>query len=245
MLFARSFGLSFLILALLALPASSATLTVLSPASALPALQALAQQYTAKTGKAVTVGGGSRAAVLAALKKGPADMVVLPTSDMIELNLVQAMTPLGRIPVGVAVKAGTPVPDVSTPEKFRAVLLKARGVAFADPSAGTSAGKVIASVLDMADFRGVRRVPVQGLAVTALADGRADLALQLAPELASDKAVAFAGPVPDRYGAAVDFSAGIAAISLEALEARNFITFITDPANKQLWQSHGVVPLFH
>jgi len=241
----KRLSLSFVFLALLALPASSATLTVLSPASALPALKALAEQYSAKTGKVVTVGGGSRAVVLGTLKNGPADMVVLPTTDMIELNLVHGMTPLGRIPVGVAVKAGAAVPDVSTPEKFRAVLLKARGVAFADPSAGTSAGKVIASVLDMPDFRGVKRVPVQGLAVTALADGRADIALQLAPELASDKAVAFAGPVPERYGAEVDFSAGIAAISLEALEARNFISFITDPANKQLWQSHGVTPLFH
>ena len=236
--------LSFLIRALLALPASSATLTALSPASVTPGLKAMAEQYSAKTGKAVTVGGGSRTAVLGALRKGPADMVVLPTSDLIEMNLVHGMTPLGRIPVGVAVKAGAPVPDISTPEKFRAVLLKARGVAFADPSAGTSAGKVIASMLDLSDFRGVKRVPVQGLAVTGLADGRADIALQLAPELVNDKAVAFAGPVPERYGAAVDFSAGIAAVSLDALGARNFISFITDPANKKLWQSHGVTPLF-
>lgn len=163
----RRFSLSFVVLALLALPASGATLTVLSPASVTPGLKAMAEQYSAKAGKAVTVGGGSRAAVLGALRKGPADMVVLPTSDMIEMNLVHGMTPLGRIPVGVAVKAGAPVPDVSTPEKFLAVLRQARGVAFADPSAGTSAGKAIAGLLGLSDFHGVKRVPVQGLAVTA------------------------------------------------------------------------------
>jgi molybdate transport system substrate-binding protein len=241
----RKFGFAFLLLALLAAPASSATLTVLSPASAAPGLRALAQQYTAKTGKAVTVGGGSRAAVLAALKAGPADVVVLPTADLIELNLVQGMTPLGRIPVGVAVKAGMPAPDVSTPEKFRAALLRARGVAYADPSAGTSAGKVIAGMLDLSDLKAVRRVPVQGLAVTALADGRADMALQLAPELANDKTVTLAGPVPERYGAAVDFSTGIAIVSVDAVAARDFITFITDPANTGLWRANGVTPLFH
>jgi molybdate transport system substrate-binding protein len=241
----RTSNLVFLILALLAAPASSATLTVLSPASAAPGLKALAQQYTAKTGKTVTVGGGSRAAVLSAIKDGTPDVVVLPTTDLIEMNRVHGMTPLGRIPVGLAVKAGGRAPDVSTPEKFRAALLHARGVAYADPSAGTSAGKVIAGMLDLSDFKAVKRVPVQGLAITALADGRADMALQLAPELATDPTVTFAGPVPDRYGAAVDFSAGIAAASIDAVAARDFINFITDPANTKLWQANGVTPLFH
>jgi ABC-type glycerol-3-phosphate transport system substrate-binding protein len=57
--------------------------------------------------------------------------------------------------------------------------------------------------------------------------------------------VAFAGPVPERYGAAVDFSAGIAASSIDAVAARDFINFITDPANTKLWQTNGVTPLFH
>ena len=240
---ARS-SLILLILALLAVPARGATLTVLAPASAQPGLKALAADYTAKTGVMVTVGGGSRANVLAALKAGPADVVVLPTNDLITINTVAGMTPLGNVAVGVGVKAGSKVPDISTQEKFRATLLKARGVAYADPAAGTSAGQAIANMLSLPDFRAVKRVPVQGLAVTALADGRADIALQLAPELANDKAVALAGRVPDMYGAAVDFSVGIAAVTADALAARNFITFITDPANAKLWQAHGVTPLF-
>lgn len=239
------FSLVLLVLALLAAPARSATITVLAPASAQPGLKALAADYTAKTGAMVTVGGGSRANVLAALKAGPADVVVLPTNDLITLNTVSGMTPLGNISVGVGVKAGSKVPDVSTPEKFRAALLRAKGVAYADPATGTSAGQMIANMLSAPDFRGVKRVPVQGLAVTALADGRADIALQLAPELAHDKAVTLAGPVPDMYGAAVDFSAGIAAVTTNAVTARDFISFITDPANAKLWQAHGLVPLFH
>src|SRR5438067_5092858 len=161
----RRSSFAFVILALLASPAGgAASLTVLAPASATPGLKVLAAQYSAKTGTAVTVGGGSRAAVLAALKDGPADVVVLPTSDLIEINLVHGMTPLGSIPVGLGVKAGARVPDISTPEKFRATLKRARGVAYADPSAGTSAGKAIAGMLSLPDFRGVKRVPVQGLA---------------------------------------------------------------------------------
>ena len=125
------------------------------------------------------------------------------------------------------------------------MLRKARGVAYADPPAGTSAGKIIAGMLAMPDFRSVKRVPVQGLAVTALADGRADIALQLAPELANDKQVALAGPVPDQYGATVDFSVGIAAVSSDAMAARAFISFITAQDAAKLWRANGFMPLFY
>jgi molybdate transport system substrate-binding protein len=241
----KRFSLVVLILALLAVPARSATLTVLAPASALPGLKALATQYTARTGAAVSVAGGSRTAVMSALKDGPADVVVLPTNDLTELNRVYGMVPLGRIPVGVGVKAGTRAPDVSTPAKFRAALARAHGVAFADPAAGTSAGQVIGAMLSTPEFRKVRRVPVQGLAITALKDGRADIALQLAPELATDSAVKLAGTVPEFYGAWVDFSAGIAAVSSDAVAARDFISFITAADTAPLWRANGLTPLFH
>jgi len=193
----------------------------------------------------VTLGGGSRVKVIDALKSGPADVVVLPTRDMADLPNVTGVTPLGRIAVGVAVKAGAKVPDISTVEKFRAALLAARGVAFADPAAGTSAGQVIDAMLAAPEFKGVKRVPVQGLAVTALASGTADIALQMLPELAHDKTVALAGPVPSAYGAGVDFSAGIASVTSDALQAEAFVTYLADPKNAALWRQNGLEPLFH
>jgi len=232
-------------LALLAAPAHAATLTVLAPASAQAGLTPLAAAYTAATGAQVSVGGGSRAATMEALKSGPADVVVLPTSDIAELPNVTGMTPLGRIAVGVAVKAGAKVPDVSTPEKFRAALLAAHGVAYADRAQGTSAGKVIDALLSAPEFKGVKRVPVQGLAMTALADGRAGIALQMLPELATNKDVSLAGPVPKSYGAGVDFSAGIASITHDAGQAENFITYLTDPKNAPLWQQNGLDLIGH
>jgi molybdate transport system substrate-binding protein len=226
---------------LMAAPAGAATITVLTPASAAPGVTALAAQFTQATGIAVTVGGGARDKIFQALKEGgPADVVLLPTADILEMTSVIGMTPLGRIPVGVAVKVGAPVPDVSTPEKFRQALLAAKGVAYADPAAGTSAGKVIDRVLSAPEFSRVRRIPVQGLAVTALASGRASIALQMLPELAANKDVALAGPVPDIYGASVDFSAGIAVTSTDSVRAQAFISFLTDAKAVAVWKANGV-----
>jgi molybdate transport system substrate-binding protein len=240
----RRFDLALLLLAWLCVPAGAATITVLSPASAAPGLKALAAPFTAKTGIAVTLAGGARSRVLDTLKAGgPADVVVMPTNDLVEMPAVAGMTPLGRIAVGVAVKAGAKVPDISTPEKFRAALLSAKGVAYADPAAGTSAGKTIEQMLSAPEFKNVQRVPVQGLALTALPSGQAEIALQLLPELAADKSVALAGPVPDAYGAGVDFSAGIAMVSMNAVTAQAFINFITDRQNAALWKQNGLTVL--
>ena len=223
--------------------ASAAGLTVLAPASAIPGLNALAADYTARTGIAVTVGGGSRDKVIAALNAGEGDVILLPSSDFADLRQVTAMTPLGHILIGVAVKAGSAAPDISTPARFVAALKRAKGVAYADPSAGTSAGRFIANLLSLPDFQGVRKVPVQGLAVTGLASGKADIALQLLPELTQNKDVKTLGPVPPLYSASVDFSAGIATATTDAVKAQAFIEAITAAQAAAVWRVNGLVSL--
>lgn len=233
-----------LIVALVAGPACAAPgISVLAPASAIPGLNALAADYTARTGIAVTVGGGSRDKVMTALKAGDGDVVVLPSADFSQLTQVTGMTPLGHIVIGVAVKAGAPAPDISTPDKFIAALKRARGVAYADPAAGTSAGRVIANLLSLEQFRGVRKVPVQGLAVTGIISGQADMALQLLPELTQDKSVKALGPIPPLFGAAVDFSAGITTASSDSVKAEAFIEAMTSPKAAALWKSNGLISL--
>jgi molybdate transport system substrate-binding protein len=226
-----------------AMAASTNTITVLATASALPGAKALAADFTQKTGVTVKFAGGSRFGIRAAIKAGQGDVVLLPSTDFADLPQVLGMTPIGHILVGVGVKAGTPVPDVSTPEKFRAALVKAKGVAYADPVVGTSAGPMIQAMLNQPDFKTVRRVPVQGLAVTGLASGRADIALQLVPELANTPQVVLAGPVPYAYGASVDFSAGMVGATLDSLDARAFIVFLTSHQAVALWKANGLESL--
>jgi molybdate transport system substrate-binding protein len=221
-------------------PAAAAGLTILSPASSAPGAAQVAAQFTAKTGIAVTVGGGGREKIFTILKDGGAgDVVLLPSADFANLPGLTGVVPLGRIVVGVAVKAGNQAPDISTPEKFRAALLAAKGVAYADPAAGTSAGKVIDRMLSAPEFARVKRVPIQGLAVGGLMSGKADIALQMLPELAANKDVILAGPVPSAYGAGVDFSAGLAT---QSEQAKSLIAFFSSPEAAVLWRANGLNP---
>src|SRR3954467_5214216 len=56
--------------------------------------------------------------------------------------------PLARVGIGIAVKAGTPLPDISSVDAFRALLLRARGVAMVDPAAGSTSGVYLFRVYD-------------------------------------------------------------------------------------------------
>ena len=71
-----------------------------------------------------------------------------------------------------------------------------------------------------------------------LTGGRADIALQMLPELAANKEVSLAGPVPAAYGAGVDFSAGLAAAS--SGKAKALIAFLTSPQAAAIWRANGL-----
>lgn len=232
--------LKLLIALLVAGAAHAAPLTVLGPASIVPGAKVLAAQFTSRTGIAVSVEGGSRQKVLDAVAGGTGDVILLPAADLKGLAGVSAATPLAAVPVGVAVKAGAPVPDISTPPAFAATLTAARGVAYADPSAGTSAGRLIDAMLNAPAYANVHRVPVKGLAVTGLASGQADIALQLLPELANDPSVHLAGPVPT--GLAVDFAAATVTASQSRDDARKFVAFIAGADAAAAWTTEGLRP---
>ena len=108
---------------------------------------------------------------------------------------------LGRTVTGVAVREGSAVPDISTPEAFKQALLKANGVAYSDPKAGGSSGTYFADLLDklgIADqvnrnvFLGKRGYEV----AQAVADGRVEIGTTFISEMLTVKGVTVVGPLP-------------------------------------------------
>lgn len=71
----------------------------------------------------------------------PADVVILSREGLNELIAAKRIVAgtdvdLARVPLGVAVRAGTPKPDVSIAESFKQILLKAKAVAIPGSTAG-------------------------------------------------------------------------------------------------------------
>jgi molybdate transport system substrate-binding protein len=57
-------------------------------------------------------------------------------------------TVLARVPIGLAVKAGAPHPDIGSVEAFKRSLLNARSIAYVDPASGGTSGIHLAQVLE-------------------------------------------------------------------------------------------------
>src|SRR5271167_605070 len=93
------------------------------------------------TGSGASQGTGPQT-IAAQLARGvPADVVILSREGLSELIAAKRIVAgtdidLARVPVGVAVRAGAPKPDVGTVEGFKQALLKARTVAVPGSTSG-------------------------------------------------------------------------------------------------------------
>src|ERR1043166_46814 len=128
--------------ALFAGAAAAAEITVLSTPGPMPdVMGTLVPMFERASGHKVHISFKSGPDIAAQLKAGtPADLVIGGDEifdDLIKDGLVgKDLAPLMISKVGVAVKAGAPKPDVSTPDKFKAALLAAKTVGYSRGASG-------------------------------------------------------------------------------------------------------------
>jgi molybdate transport system substrate-binding protein len=117
---------------------------------------------------------------------------------------------LCRSSVGVAVRAGAPHPDISTPEAFRAALLAAPTLAYS--RAGAS-GIFFAGLIERlgiaAEVNAKATVIPQGFTAELAARGEVALAIQQVSELMAIPGVEIVGPVPEAINTRAVFTAAL------------------------------------
>ncbi len=140
---------------------------------------------------------------------------------------------LGVTGIGLAVPAGAPRPDISTPDRLREALLRAPSLAYADPARGATAGTHFRKVLEQLGIADVvaskvTLVPFGGDAVVAAGEGRVALAVSQASEIVSHPKVDYVGPLPPPLQLATPY--GVAAAKPETEAGKAFVTLLTGPA---------------
>jgi molybdate transport system substrate-binding protein len=235
---------ALLIAALLSSPATAEEIQVICPMALAAPMKALADAFSARSGTEVTFTFDKVQAIQAKLSAGTrADLVVLPQPGiqaLEESGILQKGSgrPLGRVPLGVEVRADAAAPDVSTPARFRDALLAADAVAYTDPATGSGGGQLAANLLAGAGFAGVHVKPVIGPASAAVIRGDASMALQPMSELVRTAGIKIAGPVPAPLHAELDF---VAATSRGAAsETVAFLNFLTSESASDVWTRNGV-----
>lgn len=208
----------------------------------------LAASYTKMTGKKIAVRTVIMGGAAGAYKTGnpPSDLMFLPFDTMNTLVLEGGAVPgtyvpVGRSEMGLAVKAGAAHPDISSLEKFAAVLKGAQLVMRSDPSHGSMVAQVIEDkIIKRPEFAGVHNsISTQGEGGQALARGEGDMALQAICEIYPHKEIELVGPAPRELGAWIDMAGGVNIRAQHKDDAIAFLKYIMKPEFKSIWHAKG------
>lgn len=161
----------------------------------------------------------------------PADVVILSREGLNELigaNRIAVGTDvdLARVPLGVAVRAKSPHPDVSTVEAFKKVVLGAKTVVVPGSTSGIWLRSDLFPRLGVAKQINIK-VGQRGTDATAMiAAGEADIAVMPVSEIVFAPGVDFAGAIPTEIQFVQTFSAAIVAGSTEIEASKRLIAFL-------------------
>lgn len=179
------------------------------------------------------------------------DMMLMPVPAIDKL--VQARTfrsegraTLGTVKVGMIVRQGAPVPDISTLEKFKQVMLGAKSVVQANPAA-TPSGAHLAKVweqLGIADAMKPKTTFSNALdgGVSAITKGEAEIGLYPLSEVIAEKGVTVVGLIPDAVQLNTVYGAAVLVANTSPEPAAAFIRFLADAANAKYWKDAGFEP---
>src|SRR6266702_5134946 len=234
--------------------AAEAQLKVLISGGFSGAYEQLLPEFERTTGINVTTGSGSSQGtglqtIGAQLARGvPANVVSLSREGLNELiaaNRITAGTDvdLARVPLGVAVRAGTPKPDVSTVEAFKQVLLKAKTVAIPGSTSGIWLTTDLFPRLGIAEKISVKATPRGTDATGMVAAGGADLAVMPVSEIVHAPGVDFAGSVAPEIQFIQTISAAVVAGSGDIEASKRLIEFLASARSAEAIRNSGMEPL--
>jgi len=218
------------------------------------AYEQLLPEFERTSGIKVTTGSGSSQGagsqmIGAQLARGvPANVVILSREGLNELiaaDRIAAGTDvdLARVPLGVAVRAGTPKPDVSTVEAFKQVLLKAKTVAIPGSTGGIWLTTDLFPRLGIAEKINAKVTPRGSDATGLVAAGDADLAVIPVSEVLHAAGVDFAGTIPPEIQFVQVFSAAVVAGSKEIEGSKRLIEFLASARSSEAIRNSGMEPL--
>jgi molybdate transport system substrate-binding protein len=201
-----------------------------------------------KTGSGSSQGTGPQT-IAAQLARGvAADVVILSREGLTELigaGRIAAGTDrdLARTPIGAAVRAGAPKPDVATVETFKQAVLKARTVAVPSSTSGIFLMEEVFPRLGIAGRVNAKLTPRGTGAAAMVAAGDADLGLLPVSEILHAKGVDLVGTIAEEIQLHQIFAAAAVAGSKHVDAAKQLIAFLTSPPAAATIRRFGMEPL--
>ena len=240
---------------LLSTSARAAEVRVMISGGLAAAFNALVPEYEKQTGNKVLVAYGPSMgttvdAIPVRLERGePADVLIMVGYALADLAKKGKVVPdsqvnLVKSPIGVAVKAGAPKPDISSADALKRALLDAKTVAYSDSASGVYISTEMFKKLGIdEEMKGkARQIPATPVG-EIVAKGEAEIGFQQISELKPVAGIEIVGPVPAELQKITVYSAGIATVSKEPEAGKGLIRFLGSQAAREEIVKSGMEPI--
>jgi molybdate transport system substrate-binding protein len=237
---AANAGLLFLLAGSIA--AQAAEIRVLVSPGFVPIMRDLGPTFERATGHKLAASGDTLGAIVKRVNGGETFDVVLSPRSAIDGFVKDGKAAAGNVTVvatagmGVAVRAGAPKPDVSSPEALKRTLLAARSITYPDPKtlAGNPAlGIHLTRVFDRLGItEEMKSKTVFSSSVdvgTLVASGEAEVGIAQLQNLARAKGIEIVGPLPAELQDPVVFAAAILAGARDIKASKELVNFLRTP----------------
>jgi molybdate transport system substrate-binding protein len=212
--------------------AAAAEVRVLTAGAMKEAILAVVPDFERATGHKVVLDNDTAGALSRRIEGGEAvdfAVITIPVIDRLigKGKLAPGRTDLANVGIGVAVKTGASLPDISSVDAFKRLLLAAKTVGQVDPASGGTSGIYLAGLyerLGIADQIKPKLVFVHGgTSATLVAKGEAEIAVQQISEIIAVPGVTFVGPLPKEIQNITTYSAALGANAKEPEAAKALI----------------------
>ncbi len=184
------------------------------------------------------------------LRRGePVDVVILADAAIDELIkegriVAGSRVALARSAIGMAVRAGSPKPDISSVDALTRVLLQAKSVAYSAQVSGVYLSTELFPRLGIAAQMKAKSQRIERERVGAVvARGEAEIGFQQISELLPIAGIDYVGPLPAEVQRVTVFSAGVAAGGKSPEAARALIRFFMSPEGVRAMTRNGLEPM--
>jgi molybdate transport system substrate-binding protein len=231
--------------------AAAAEVTLVAPGGIRAAVEQMIPAFEKKTGHKVKATFGSGNGTKAQVTKGEAfdvPIVQPPYPEVVASGNVATSTetPLAHVAVGVAVRPGTPHPDISTPDAVKKLLLSAKSISYPDPKGGAAAGVSFDETmkkLGIAEQMKPKIKLAQGGAgaMAALAKGDVDIGLTFVSEIITEPGVEVVGPLPESISTPTRLVGFIGSHAKDQAAAKELLQYLSGPDAAKVYKERGMV----
>ena len=229
--------------------ATAAEVRVLSVGSTQIAAKAIAAEFEKQTGHKVTFTIRPPFDIDKELAAKTFDAVILSVPAMDNHDEAGDLAPmsrvaLARVGVGVGVKEGSPVPDVSTPEKLKAAVLAVRSLTHTDPAipntSGAIAGAALAKLGILDEVKGKTRRATLAVGGELVAKGEVELGFFNLSEI--PKGVIVVGALPGPLQGYTIYEAAVLSKGSTDQAATAFVKYLASAPAATHWSEAKLEP---